>query len=126
MPKLGEWGGEVIWAMPERKHFFFRRASLMCVCVQIQKYSCCLCALLAGFKSEFGLVRIAEIPVFFLHTKISLFGPYCAISETLQNFNIFLELFHFGTAELICQNKVLGVVGGVLGWNTLLIFQSLF
>ena len=33
--------------------------------------------------------------------------------------NIFLELFHFGTAELICQNKVLGVVGGVLGWNTI-------
>ena len=62
----------------------------------------------------------------FTSTKISLFGPYCAISETLQNFNIFLEFFHFGTAELICQNKVLGVVGGVLGWNTLLIFQSLF
>ena len=62
----------------------------------------------------------------FPSTKISFFGPYCAISETLQNFNIFLELFHFGTAELICQNKVLGVVGGVLGWNTLLIFQSLF
>ena len=51
----------------------------------------------------------------FPSTKISFFGPYCAISETLQNFNIFLEFFHFGTAELICQNKVLGVVGGVLG-----------
>ena len=62
----------------------------------------------------------------FPSTKISFFGPYCAISETLQNFNIFLEFFHFGTAELICQNKFLGVVGGVLGWNTLLIFQSLF
>ena len=27
------------------------------VCVQIQKYSCCLCALLAGFKNELGLER---------------------------------------------------------------------
>ena len=55
--------------------------------------------------------------------KISFFGPYCAISETLQNFNIFLEFFHFGTAQLMCQNKLLGVVGGVLGRHTLLIFQ---
>ena len=29
----------------------------VCVCVQIQKYSCCLCALLAGFKNELGLER---------------------------------------------------------------------
>ena len=29
----------------------------VCVCVQIQKYSCCLCALLVGFKNELGLER---------------------------------------------------------------------
>ena len=35
-------------------------------------------------------------------------------------------IFHFGTSQLMCQNKLLGVVGGVLGRNTLLIFQKLF
>ena len=35
-------------------------------------------------------------------------------------------IFHFGTSQLMCQNKLLGVVGGVLGWHTLLIFQKLF
>ena len=35
-------------------------------------------------------------------------------------------IFHFGTSQLMCQNKLLGVVGGVLGWYTLLIFQKLF
>ena len=35
-------------------------------------------------------------------------------------------IFHFGTSQLMCQNKLLGVVGGVLGRYTLLIFQKLF
>ena len=35
-------------------------------------------------------------------------------------------IFHFGTSQLMCQNKLLGVVGGVLGRHTLLIFQKLF
>ena len=26
-----------------------------------------------------------------------------------------VNIFHFGTAQLMCQNKLLGVVGGVLG-----------
>ena len=35
-------------------------------------------------------------------------------------------IFHFGTSHLMCQNKLLGVVGGVLGRNASLIFQKLF
>ena len=40
--------------------------------------------------------------------------------------NTDINSFLFGPPEILCQNKALGVVGGVLGWNTLLIFQSLF
>ena len=31
LPKLGGGGGEVIWAMPKRKHFFCRRCSLRAI-----------------------------------------------------------------------------------------------
>ena len=94
--------------------------------VQIEKLCRVHGVLDERLKVKIAYITITIIIIYITSTKISLFGPYCAISETLQNFNIVLELFHFGTAELICQNKVLGVVGGVLGWNTLLIFQSLF
>ena len=42
--------GPIVWGPICQKLLEF-------VCVQIQKYSCCLCALLAGFKNELGLER---------------------------------------------------------------------
>ena len=44
--------GPIVWGPICQKPLEF-----VCVCVQIQKYSCCLCALLAGFKNELGLER---------------------------------------------------------------------
>ena len=44
--------GPIVWGPICQKLLEF-----VCVCVQIKKYSCCLCALLAGFKNELGLER---------------------------------------------------------------------
>ena len=62
------------------------------------------------------------------HTNIDTFFQFNCIYiswDWKPSKSIFM-IFHFGTSQLMCQNKLLGVVGGVLGRYTLLIFQKLF
>ena len=55
------WGpsvrGPADWGPIVRGPICQKPLEFVCICVQIQKYSCCLCALLAGFKNELGLER---------------------------------------------------------------------
>ena len=72
-------------------------------------------------KWNHKLIKVNLTPVLTLPFNwFDLWWDWQACKKIVYNF------FHFGPSKLMCQIKLLGVVGGVLGRNTLLIFQQRF
>ena len=72
-------------------------------------------------KWNHKLIKVNITPVLTLPFNwFDLWWDWQACKKIVYNF------FHFGPSKLMCQIKLLGVVGGVLGRNTLLIFQQRF